>query len=58
MPKQSKKGVRKVDNIFKAKIIIILKSGEVVWGDGVVEGLKAVDGRALLTARFYKPLPK
>jgi hypothetical protein len=56
MTKQTKKKVVKKDNIFKAKIIVILKSGEVVYGDGTVEGVRAVSGEALLTARFYKSL--
>ena len=48
----------KRDNIFKATVIVILKDGTVISGQGAVEGLKSVDGNALITTRFYKKLPK
>lgn len=57
MKKPSKQRKEK-DNIFKATIIIRLKDGAIVYGEGTVEGLVSVDGKALITARFYKNFPK
>lgn len=46
------------DNVHKATIIVRLKSGQIIHGEGTIEGLKSADGRALITTRFYKEMPK
>lgn len=58
MPKSPTKK-KTVKEFFKAKIIVILKSGELVYGDGVVHGLRTNDGKeAHIVAEFNKPFPK
>jgi hypothetical protein len=53
-----KKKTTKDKTVFKAKIIIILKGGEVITGDGVVTGLRTNDGKkAHITADFTKDFP-
>lgn len=50
---------RKQNNIFKATIIVILNTGELVHGKGVVHGLRSNDGKeAHIVAEFNKPFPK
>lgn len=47
-----------IKNRFKAKIIIILDTGEVISGDGSINAIRISDGKDIhFVAEFTNPFP-
>lgn len=57
-PPKTRKGRREtVDTgLMKAKIILVMKNGVILHGDGRFEGIKSADNMAYITAYFTHPL--
>lgn len=54
---KGRKEIRTETGLIKAKVILVMKNGIVLHGNGTFESIRAADNTAYITAYFNHPLP-